>query len=76
MLTKAVAELIEKYSFVDKCYIKGATFIIEYNNKGKPLKKELPLRASTNQLKQILKTVQKKAGGTIYGKSKNEIYWF
>jgi len=76
MLDKFIATLVEKYSFVDKCYVKGIKFTIKYSNKGKPFKKELPIRATVNQLKRTLKRIERKAGGSKFGKSKNEIYWF
>ena len=75
MLKKYHTELLNKYSFIEKCEIKGSTFFIYYTHNGKARFKKLPIRATILQLQKALKRIQTELGVEIYGKGKySDIY--
>lgn len=72
MLRKSHAELVEKYSFVDKVELTWIKFIIHYTYKDKKKTKVLPRRVSTRRLLATTKNIEKELELSKYGKGKNQ----
>ncbi len=72
LISKEWAELISKYSYIEKAEIQGMLLVIIYAGKdGRLRRKTLPRRATAPQLQQVLKNIRNEIGVTTYGKGMN-----
>ena len=69
LLSNYHAELVGKYSFVDRVEIQGTKFIIFYRKNGKLEKTFLPIRATIPQLEEKIKWIRIETGVSVHGKA-------
>lgn len=75
MLGPVHAELVSKYSFIEKAEIKGAELHIIYLVKGIQKVRKVPRRVTNDQLLKIINTIKQEIGVSKYGKGYNsDIY--
>jgi hypothetical protein len=58
MITKWVAKLIEKYSFIKKAEIKGVYLELSYRYEEKDRIKKVSIRANKEQLQKIIESIK------------------
>ena len=74
MIQKEWVKQIERYSFIDKVEIKGASFIIHYTKDEKKRFKKFPLRVSGDQIQKAITKIKKDLGVKHVERKKGNYY--